>query len=104
MESLGSIIGQVVTERLKQIEKGRTPVYDAENNKIYQLTDAAAYLLTSSGTVLPLHDDDEEKFLPLGWNKEAFQALLTKPWKERFIVAIALIIAELESQEVKVND
>jgi len=91
-------------ERKNQIENNK---YSIENdvlvNDIWQLTDAANKLLDrprmcfdgfsmSLGSIR-LNNDKEH---PFGWNVEQWNKMLSKQYKERLIIAGALIAAEID--------
>lgn len=85
-------------ERVEQLTKhGRTVEKDKELNEEFQLADAAAVL------TLPVPDSLTGAFLqsygehpPVGWNKEIWKKMLEKPYKERLVIAGALIAAEID--------
>lgn len=81
----------IAQERQEQIEKhGKTVEYDVENNSDKQLRWAAERLLASDEKALP-----DWQPAP-GWDKELFDKMYEKPYKERLIIAGALIAAELD--------
>lgn len=83
-------------ERKEQIEKhGRTIESDVTINTQYQLADAACRMAwdpEAEGFDLM----KEPLFTPTGWNSEIWHRMLDKPYKERLIIAGALIAAELD--------
>jgi len=83
----------IAEERLKQIEKhGFTGEHHAEHPEWYeegQMIEAACYLL-SVNVVFVL------EFTPLHWDAKWFKRLCDKPYKERLIIAGALISAEID--------
>lgn len=91
-------------ERNKQIEKHQ---YSIENdlllNDLWQLTDASNKLLDPprrcfDGVSMSLGSirTNNDKEPPIGWNEESWSKLLTKEYKERLIIAGALIAAEID--------
>jgi hypothetical protein len=85
----------ITKEREEQITKhGRTLEYDKEVNTEFQLTDAAAVLTAY------VPDEFEGAYIqnlpPIGWSKETWVEMLKKPYKERLIIAGALIAAEID--------
>ena len=82
----------ITQERKEQIEKhGRTLEYDLNHNKFLQLSEAAILLAHNEYHHL-LYDIPT----PYLWNKSLFDKMLKKPYKERLIIAGALIAAELD--------
>lgn len=82
----------IAKERQEQFEKhGRTVDRDVLENGNYQLTIGAHKLLTSPG-----RKNSNYQSPPLGWDLEIWEKMRTKPYKERLIIAGALIAAELD--------
>lgn len=82
----------IVIERQEQVEKhGRTLAKDRENKK-NQLSFAAQMLSHPKGDII---DWDCNMNLP-GWDKEIWNKMIKKPYKERLIIAGALIAAEID--------
>lgn len=80
----------IAKERDEQIEKHkRTVEMDVVLNPDYQLSEAAQKLLDFAPDV-PTY------FEPKGWNGEQWQYLVEKSFKERLIIAGALIAAEID--------
>lgn len=82
----------IAQERAEQIEKhGRTIEKDVELNDDQQLSLAAEMLLAVE------HEEgiDSESY-PDGWDKEICTYMISKPYKERLIIAGALIAAEID--------
>lgn len=84
----------IAEERLEQIAKhGRTIQNDIKTNTAYQLSNAASLLC------LP---DKERPYVPLSsllpenWDIDLFDKMYRKPYKERLIIAAALIAAEID--------
>lgn len=82
----------IFQERLEQIEKhGRTLEYDVKENSEGQLSYAAEMLLAIG------HEEGiDPQSYPWGWNKDICAYMLSKPYKERLVIAGALIAAELD--------
>lgn len=77
----------IAKERIEQIEKhGRTIKLDVEQNDAYQLSEGAQKL------IWPHH----ETYLPKGWDKYLWQKMCQKGYKDRLIIAGALIAAEID--------
>jgi len=91
----------IAAERQEQIKKHlRTVEDDVKYNADKQLSDAAKILLFENQT-----EDVEnrefilgniEMFLPTDWSVSAFEKMLNKDYKERLIIAGALIAAEID--------
>jgi hypothetical protein len=85
----------VAQERQEQIEKhGRTVEKDAELNDEEQMRVAALELLKR-----------EPKFehRPFGWDKAIWARMIIKPYKERLIIAGALVAAEIDRLQALEN-
>lgn len=86
----------IIKERLKQInELGRTITWNRENNANYQLVHAAARISWAPG------DEGfdlmrEPLFIPEGWDKDFWNKMLDKSYKDRLIIAASLICAEID--------
>ena len=83
----------IAEEREEQINKhGRTIDSDRENNKAYQLTEAAAILSTE------MFRSSKKRFaaMPDEWDDEICLKMCRKDRKQRLIIAGALIAAELD--------
>jgi hypothetical protein len=99
-------VALIKEERRQQIEvHGRTIELDALLNTHHQLSDAASKLC----------DDDVGGYwhtdtLPVGWDQGIWDKMTNKPYKERLIIAGALIAAEIDrlnynvAQEDKANE
>lgn len=82
----------IAHERREQIEKhGRTIARDVVENYNEQLAIGAAMLLAAEWE----EGIDPESY-PDGWDKEICNKMLAKPYKERLIIAGALIAAEID--------
>lgn len=99
----------IAQERAEQIEKhGRTVEKDAELNSDYQLLDAAVRLLSKHAegrNTLDKNDmeapDDGMDYLfkamiPDGWNEQIWNKMFDRPYKNRLVIAGALIAAEID--------
>lgn len=79
----------ICKERLEQISKhGRTAKYDSENNISDQLVYAAGVMATE------IYECDNPA--PKGWEKDWWDKMLNKPYKERLIIAGALLAAKYD--------
>jgi hypothetical protein len=82
----------IAKERQEQIEKhGQTIERDLRDNENQQLAIGAQMLLAAEWE----EGIDSESY-PYGWNKEICHHMLSKPYKERLIIAGALIAAEID--------
>ncbi len=80
----------IAIERQEQIEKhGRTIECDVENNELEELSEGAWKLLIPGKERLRNRP-------PEGWDRDHFQKMLHKSYKERLIIAGALIAAEID--------
>jgi hypothetical protein len=86
-------------ERNEQIEKhGRIIASDVRNNPEFQLAAAASYLCNPHTDP---EDYDMQYYLPVGWDLDIFTKMCYKPYKERLIIAGALIAAEIDRLQYK---
>lgn len=102
----------IAQERAEQIEKhGRTiendaiinnGVYEIEGETFYvpQLAHAAHLLVEPDGSMLR-EQQYLDTFIPHGWDKEIWDKIVKKPYKERLIIAGALIAAEIDRLNYK---
>jgi hypothetical protein len=82
----------IAQERQEQIEKhGRTIKRDSDENENLQLAFGAAMLIESEWQ----EGIDRESY-PDGWDKDICDRMLAKTYKERLIIAGALIAAEID--------
>lgn len=84
----------IAKERQEQIEKhGRSIEKDVANNSTLEkpLTKAAAALTVEFGASLAT-----ATMRPEGWNEDIWFKMMSKPYKERLIIAGALIAAEID--------
>lgn len=85
-------------EREEQLTKhGRTIEKDVETNNEFQLTDAASALTMNpppglEGAYIQSQGDNP----PIGWDGEIWKKMVEKPYRERLIIAGALIAAEID--------
>jgi len=88
----------ITQERKEQLTKhGRTVELDVEQNNEGQLTDAASVLTMNvpeglMGTYLQSQGETP----PVGWDSDAWNKMIRKPYKERLVIAGALIAAEID--------
>ena len=81
----------ITQERQEQIEKhGRTIEKDILQNGSYQLSIAASKVLAFPA------GDPSYQLPPLGWDVDIYRKMINKSYKERLIIAGALIAAELD--------
>jgi hypothetical protein len=89
----------IAEERREQIEKhNRTIQQDINLNTDFQLCSAAHRLLFSPQDE-GLELMKETPFIPEGWNYAIWCKMVDKPYKERLIIAGALIAAEIDRLE-----
>ena len=83
-------------ERDEQILKhGRTTATDKLFNQEYQLCSGASCLLFSPAD--EVNDFAKEfLFIPKDWDETIWNKMINKPYKERLIIAGALIAAEID--------
>ena len=98
----------IADERQEQIEKhGRSIeddvlyndgkyVIEGKDFEEPQLPNAAGLLLLTDHEDILRPQLLEGYFIPYGWNKEIWLKMLNKPYKDRLIIAGALIAAELD--------
>lgn len=95
MEKTG--IELIADERLEQqIIHHRTIERDVNENKDYQLSIAASMLALEYPHICLELEDVEENHCPDNWDKELWKKMVNKPYKERLIIAGALIAAEID--------
>jgi len=83
-------------ERQEQIEKhGRDSGHDAQHNDDFQLSHAASWLAPESWGCNSADDVIKDQ-CPLGWDAEIWAKMVRKPYRERLIIAGALIAAEID--------
>lgn len=82
----------ITQERKEQIEKhARTLIYDVINNEDRQLVWGAVQLFSKEFGYATDPDDKPE-----GWDRKIWEKMQGKSYKERLIIAGALIAAELD--------
>lgn len=95
----------IAKEREEQITKhGRTVDLDCKLNTEGQLSTAAGVLIAheseaSADGLWSAYRD----IIPIGWDKGIFQAMFDKPYKDRLIIAGALIAAEIDRLQYPQN-
>ena len=83
----------IAIERKEQIEKhGRTIESDVKQNTETELSYFAGLLCHAKAN----ETDAIMDFLPPKWNKNLCRKMIEKPYKERLIIAGALIAAEID--------
>jgi len=79
----------IAIERTEQIKKhGRTIQSDVEENTEDQLPTAALWLIEGGLTM--------RQRVPSQWDEDIWHKMIDKPYKERLIIAGALIAAEID--------
>ncbi len=87
----------IAIERQEQIEKhGRTINRDAHENQDMQLSFASSFLCTDYPMGCLEVEDIIEGHIPKGWDKNIWKKMVNKTYKERLIIAGALIAAEID--------
>lgn len=82
----------IAKERKEQIEKhGRTIEQDVQQNRQDQLSKAAIMLLS-----VDYEEGIDPKSYPSGWDQEMCLKMINKSYKERLVIAGALLAAELD--------
>lgn len=93
---------QITEERRQQIERhGRTILSDVKSNDGEQLSQAASFLLSVPNNVI---NDPNDKavdqvlllYKPLGWDNSIWLKMCKKSYKERLVIAGALVAAEID--------
>ena len=86
----------IAKERDEQIKKhGYTTLKDAAHNANEQLSLAAGWLCYNEQGCADMEEVSEEQ-CPQGWNEMLWAKMCAKPYKERLIIAGALIAAEID--------
>jgi hypothetical protein len=86
----------IAQERQEQIEKhNRSIEVDVILNTKGQLSEAAAMLAYNESNCLEL-DEIALDHCPEGWDQQIWSKMVYKPYKERLIIAGALIAAEID--------
>ena len=82
----------IADEREEQIKKhGKTEDHDIEENYDRQLSQAASNLCNFN-----MYNQHIEGSCPHGWDDNLWHKICTKSYKERLIIAGALIAAEID--------
>lgn len=93
----------IAQERIEQIEKhGRTIELDVKNNYSTQLSFAAALLSCPS----PEHNgvsSANNYGCPTGWSISIWTKMIKKSYKQRLIIAGALLAAEIDRLQINDN-
>lgn len=86
---------QIADERREQLEKhGRTIELDFKNNRNFELTYAAQLLIKWPG-IMP-KGIFEKLAPPKGWDEKVFLHMMQKTYKDRLVIAGALLAAEID--------
>lgn len=92
----------IADERQEQLNKhGRGLATDVKDNNKGQLAFAATTLSSQyngGGDKLPEKHRiaHTERWIPIGWDETIWKKMVNKPYKERLIIAGALIAAEID--------
>lgn len=92
----------ITDERKEQLQKhGVTIAMDVRFNNHYQLSQAAALMLYVDQEELNANELEDGTFdfshvVPNGWNVSKFNKMMNKPYRDRLIIAGALIAAEID--------
>lgn len=88
----------IAKERQEQIEKhGRTIESDVNCNNHYQLSQAASLLIGE--VLIEDYEASPSEMCPSEWDEGIWEKMCRKPYKDRLIIAGALIAAELDRIE-----
>ena len=86
----------IAEERREQIEKhGYTVLKDVAHNSNEQLSIAAGWLSYNEWGCAEMNDVIHDH-CPHGWSQELWAKMCNKPYKDRLILAGALIAAEID--------
>ena len=89
-------IDLIAQERQEQISKhGRTVERDVKENWQNELSFAAALLSCPNPTLMG-YDPNMEGGRPEKWDKKLWHKMMSKPYKQRLIIAGALLAAEID--------
>lgn len=96
-----SSIELITKEREEQITKhGRTIQDDVKYNNEYQLVEAASTLsMNVPNEIFDSYLGYHEHYPPTGWKSDLWGKMLRKPYKERLVIAAALLAAEIDRIE-----
>ena len=88
----------IAQERKEQLEKHNISIFDdIKYNQYDPLIQAASGLLAYNSVDNKTEDEDYAEFLrPVNWDKDRWIKMCNKPYKERLIIAGALIAAGLD--------
>jgi hypothetical protein len=84
-------------ERERQLTTRKTIEGDIMYNDRLQLSEAAA--LVSKPAIAALYEEDPESHIPEGWDVERWVKMINKPFRERLVIAGALIAAEIDRED-----
>lgn len=85
----------IAQERKEQSQKHGISIEDDVNfNDNGELAEAASHLISVNGDFQFMESDLEMR--PEGWGEERYRKMMLKPYKERLIIAGALIAAEID--------
>lgn len=88
-------IDLITIERNEQLTTHkRTVAKDKEYNTEHQLTDAVGQLIVNFPP--EFQDVYEKQVPPIGWDADIWRHMLKKSYKERLVIAGALIAAEID--------
>jgi hypothetical protein len=91
----------IAQEREEQIEKhGRTIDADVKNNKSGELSFAAAALSCPNPESMGLSSANNYS-CPTGWDVKIWTKMILKPYKDRLIIAGALLAAEIDRLQAR---
>lgn len=86
----------ILQERSEQLFKHDVSTQDDfQRNNERQLTYAAKLLISTEKLITMVYENP-----PKGWNKHIWKRLLDKPYKERLVIAAALIAAEIDRLQI----
>ena len=88
----------VSKERQDQLTKHKRSIEDdIKYNYQYQLVDAASVLsMPVPDDMIKIYQESYADNLPEGWDKEIWKKMVMKPYRERLIIAAALLVAEID--------
>lgn len=87
----------IAQERKEQIEKhGKTVALDKKKNNQQQLSFAAALLTCPDPIGMGYATANNDFSCPEGWDVKVWMKIIVKPYKDRLIIAGALLAAELD--------
>ena len=90
-------INLILIERKEQVTKhGRTIEGDVLENNENQLSLAASWLVIPDTIGCLDREDIIEDHCPIDWDKSNWERMVNKTYKERLIIAGALIAAEID--------